>query len=501
MFLDFRNLFPVISINILNYLQFVPSVFKFINVLGFAATGFIIVLLFTYLFGRVYCSFLCPLGILQDLVSRFSKWAHKKKKYTFTKSLNWLRYAILVITILVLLSGSILLVNLLDPFGIFGRITVNLFRPVFITMNNLLVNILESFNSYLLFPYDILHYSWISISISFVFLVFIVWMAYKRGRLYCNTVCPVGALLSLLSRYSLLKIRMNELACTGCGLCEGDCKAECIDTENRWVDMSRCINCFNCFRACPEKGFEYSISHHISSKSNTHKISTSRRKFFLSITTALIGLTSIARAQIAKVIPDVKNTALIPEEKEFPVAPPGSISIDHFNSTCTACHLCIIECPAQVLQPSLTAYGLKGLLQPRMDYQTSYCNYDCTICTEICPSGALLNQSTDEKHTTQLGKAVFIKKNCIVFTEDTDCGACSEHCPTKAVDMVSFRSNLHIPDVDTDICVGCGACENICPTTPYKAIYVNGNPVHLKVEKPVEVEIEEQEILEEDFPF
>jgi ferredoxin len=146
-------------------------------------------------------------------------------------------------------------------------------------------------------------------------------------------------------------------------------------------------------------------------------------------------------------------------------------------------------------------YGLKGFLQPRMDYHTSYCDYDCTICTEICPSGALTKQDQKDKHTTQLGKAIFIKKNCIVFTEDTDCGACSEHCPTKAVNMVEFRSNLWIPDVDTDICVGCGACEHMCPTSPHKAIYVDGNPVHLKVEEPKEEEVEMEVDQEEDFPF
>ena len=138
-------------------------------------------------------------------------------------------------------------------------------------------------------------------------------------------------------------------------------------------------------------------------------------------------------------------------------------------------------------------------MQPRMNYHASFCNFDCVICSEICPTGALQPLIIEEKHVLQLGQVKFIKQNCIVFTEGTDCGACSEHCPTKAVKMRPYRRTLLLPVVDPDICVGCGACEYACPTDP-KSIYVEGNPVHLTADKP-EIETLEQLEADDDFPF
>jgi ferredoxin len=167
---------------------------------------------------------------------------------------------------------------------------------------------------------------------------------------------------------------------------------------------------------------------------------------------------------------------------------------------CTACHLCVSACPTQVLQPTYFLYGLTGFLQPRMDFITSFCNFECILCGEVCPTGAILPLIKEEKKLVQLGKSNFVKENCIVNTKNTACGACSEHCPTKAVNMVPFKDKLTIPEVNNKICVGCGACEYACPTDP-KSIYVEGNPVHLVAEKPKEVKIEEKIDYKEEFPF
>jgi ferredoxin len=136
-----------------------------------------------------------------------------------------------------------------------------------------------------------------------------------------------------------------------------------------------------------------------------------------------------------------------------------------------------------------------------MDYLTSFCNFDCNKCGQVCPTGAILPLTTEEKHVTQMGKAVFVRQNCVVYTDETDCGACSEHCPTKAVHMVPYKNGLVIPEVDQDICIGCGACEHPCPVeAPYKAIFVNGNPVQQIAKTP---EKGEKQIIDdtEDFPF
>jgi len=145
------------------------------------------------------------------------------------------------------------------------------------------------------------------------------------------------------------------------------------------------------------------------------------------------------------------------------------------------------------------------MLQPIMEYKKDYCNFECIICSEVCPTGAIEKILVDEKKLTQLGKAQFIKENCIVYTESTACGACSEHCPTKAVNMVPYTSEktgklLNIPEIKEEYCVGCGACEYACPTKPHKSIYVEGNPVHLLAKKPEEKKLIE-ELPQEDFPF
>ena len=137
---------------------------------------------------------------------------------------------------------------------------------------------------------------------------------------------------------------------------------------------------------------------------------------------------------------------------------------------------------------------------PVMKFSTEvFCNYDCTICGEVCPAGAIKLLNLEEKHKTQIGHVVFIKENCVVFTDETNCGACAEHCPTQAVRMIDYKNNLTIPETREQYCVGCGACESICPVEPFKAIHVEGNSVHKQADLPPQEEKVEIEI--DDFGF
>ena len=228
-----------------------------------------------------------------------------------------------------------------------------------------------------------------------------------------------------------------------------------------------------------------------------HKTDETRRKVIAGVILGLAGYGGITKAQEKAPVPQKATT--VKEEKTCPVAPPGAGSIEEFNKLCTACSLCITQCPNQVLVPAIMQYGLAGIMQPVMDFHKSFCTFNCTRCTEICPTNALKPLELEAKKLTQLGKVYFIKDNCIVKTEKTACGACSEACPTKAVYMVPYEGNLLIPETNVDICIGCGHCEYACPTVPYKAIYVDGNTVHVAAEKPV---IKEAEIsAPEEFPF
>jgi ferredoxin len=499
LFIDFTNAFSSAFVRGILFFQFIPSLIKFINLAGFLSVGFILVLILTFLFGRVYCSAFCPLGTLQDIVAFFSKKYMRRKAYKFSRPINWMRYSFLSATILFTFAGSLLLVNLLDPYSGFGKIVSNLFRPVYYGVNNLAVFLLERTNLYTLYPVKLKSYDWISFGFSMTLLILIVRLSVKKGRLYCNTVCPLGTFLGLISRVAVFKIRLDESLCNSCGACGAKCKSNCIDTKNKEVDFSRCVGCFNCLTVCPGNGVKFSFAYSgKDQKTNPveKQVGSDRRQFLLNSASLSLGVVALARDSFSQVVKGPK----IPVIKNYPVTPPGSLSIHHFHKNCTACHLCISACPTHVLQPSLTQYGWDGLFQPMMDYNASFCNFECVVCSGVCPTGAILPIAPEKKKLTQLGKTTFIKENCIVYTDETACGACSEHCPTKAVNMVDYKGKLKIPEVKQEICIGCGACEYACPTTP-KSIYVDGNPVHLEAEKPKEIKSETEVKPEDDFPF
>ncbi len=493
LFLDIYEKYANETVHEILFLQFVPSLLKFIGTLALGSIGFIIIIALSVFMGRIYCSTICPLGIMQDIVAWLAKKRSSKKFfYKKKKAHSALRYSLLVFTILALVAAFSTIVTLLDPYSNFGRIVTYLFRPFVVLINNGLAMLLQYFEVYSLHPVKLVATPWFIVLFTIIVFITVVYMSYKRGRLFCNTICPVGTFLGLLSKLSFLKIQFKPDNCTKCGKCIGTCKSECIDLKSFTIDHSRCVDCFNCLSVCEDSALTIiSGKSFISSTTNAP-----RRKTISTIATLIIGSKALADTKIKK-----GNTELLINKKDHPVSPPGSIGIKRFNDKCTGCGLCVAVCPTQVLQPAVSQYGLKGFMQPHMDYVSGYCNFDCRGCGQICPTGAILPISIEEKQLTQLGKAVFVKENCVVYTDGTDCGACSEHCPTKAVNMIPYEGKLLIPEVDQSICIGCGACEYPCPVeAPYKAIYVNGNAIHQAAEKPKEEEVTTSPV-EEDFPF
>ncbi len=495
-FIDIRQLIPEKYINILLYLQFIPSANKFINAGQVAATGFIAVIILTFLSGRTYCSFLCPLGILQDIISRIGgKFKKRFRRFGFKKPHTVLRYLLLAVTLVVTMIWGIYLLTLLDPFSIFGRIITYFGRPVAITLNNLLSNLFGRFDIYTFVHTPVAWFPLTAYILPAAFLILVFIMSFTKGRLFCNTLCPVGTFLGLIAKISILRIKFDDARCTKCGRCAIACKASCIDALNKEIDLSRCVSCFNCISSCNDKAIGYGIASFRKKLSATDE---SRRKAVLGSLFILLGLSYRSSGQ-EKTTPVPKKASTIREHKTSPVTPPGSTGISNFTSNCTACSLCIGVCPNNVIVPSVMEYGLAGMMQPHMDYHKGFCAYECIRCLEVCPTGALLPLQLEAKKLTQLGKSVFIEENCIVRTEKTACGACAESCPTKAVHMVPYEGTLVIPETTDDICIGCGHCEFACPTTPYKAIYVNGNTEHIAAKKPENTPSELT--LPDEFPF
>jgi ferredoxin-type protein NapF len=488
-FVDFREMIPVKWTDSILFLQFVPSVIKFITVPALVAAGFIFIILLTALFGRAYCSAICPLGILQDLFSWIAKRTRLIKRYKFSKALDYLRYPFLAIVIILVITGSLFLVNLLDPYSSFGRIFSDIIRPGVVFLNNGLAGLLEKVNVYFLFRMNLDLITWRVVFIPACTLVLIIWLSLYFGRLYCNTVCPVGTTLGLLSRVSLFKIKMDEATCTKCGKCSMVCKSTCINVKSLHVDFSRCVACYNCISVCSEGSIKYERS--FKKEVQPWPADISKRDFIgktLVYGAALAGFSKTVLGQVTAERP----AGRIANKKNFPVSPPGSMSLKHFHDRCTACHLCVSACPTGVLQPSFLEYGFTGMMQPRMDYAVEYCNFECTQCSEVCPTGAILPITVEDKKLEQLGRVIFIMEKCIVYTDNTACGSCAEHCPTQAVKMVSYKNGLTIPQTDTEICIGCGACEFACPVKPNTAIYIDGNEVHGVAKAPKVEDLHEE---------
>src|SRR5665647_80753 len=519
LFIDFRKSFSKDFYQWAVSLQFVPSLLKSITVPGVALVGLLVVLVLTLLFGRVYCSVLCPLGVLQDFISWISGKRNKKRRYKYHKAWTIGRYSLLVLVLLPLLFGSITMVTLLDPYSLFGRIATILFKPVVVVVNNVFAAGFAKADIYnWLYRYDMVPVHPAILIITTIFLAGIGYFAFKRGRLYCNAICPVGTFLGLISRFAIFKIKINKHNCTHCGRCSRVCKAECIEVKSQTIDYSRCVACYNCLTVCSDNAMTYNplsvrpfvmpegIEPKVAKKKDVSSPDSSKRNFLI---TSVIGIAALYGFKAPDSIPGVKKPKLIvpkpkgestvPEVKTSAVSPPGSRSVGRFNKICTGCSLCVSACPTKVLQPSFLEYGLIGVMQPHMAYHKGLCEFDCTLCSEVCPTGAIVPITMEAKHLLQIGQVHFEKKNCIVETEKTDCGACSEHCPTKAVHMIPY-GKLFIPEVDQKICVGCGACEYACPTTPFKAIYVNGNPIHLAAEKPKTIKAKNA-LKEGEFPF
>ena len=571
-------------------IQFLPAVLA----LNFVVIAILLVL--TLLFGRIYCSVICPLGIFQDCVSNLSsRRKGKKARFSYSKEIKWLRYGVLVLFVIALVAGLNALVALLAPYSAYGRMVQSLLAPVWQWGNNLLAWIAERQDSYAFVTKDVWLKSLPTLIVAAVTFVVVVALAWRNGRTYCNTICPVGTTLSFFSRFAMFRPVIDKSKCKSCHACERKCKAACIDVDNHKIDYSRCVDCFDCIDSCRLGALKYRFAwgrgvgsgstgaktpqnapvgskmtsdeskngQNRSSEVPASVASTSSapesvvrqgsptaevtdngkgvstidatspvaepvvrqgsptaevtdngkgvstidatspvaepveatdkgRRAFLVGGAAVIGgslLSSIPMRAEEEEIKDKKRDGgfaeVLPKKapnRKTPITPFGSESVEKFYKHCTACQLCVTVCPNNVLRPSSR---LEHLMQPEMSFEKGYCRPECVKCSEVCPAGAILKITPEEKTEWKVGTAGVDYDLCVVNRDGVSCGNCAHHCPVGAIRMVrknpDDEKSPRIPSVNEEKCIGCGACENLCPSRPISAITVNGYSVHHNV--------------------
>ena len=394
----FSGLVPLAAV-LMGRTQFVPALLR----LGIALP---ILLALTVVFGRFYCSVLCPLGLIQDLV----RWPFPRKKAVKFPNVRWLRLLVCGVALGLFGCGWATGFLWFDPYSVSGRIAGDFLWGGAVTLAALVV--------------------------------LTIW----KPRWFCNCLCPAGTILGAASRFGVFRLTVDE-KCVRCGMCLRNCPTGAIDLKTRTVDNERCVRCLACVAVCPSGAIEF----HRGQKSDLPEFS--RRKFLVNSGVFLIGCA--AGAALAKSGAARKFSA----PTRSPILPPGAGSIDRFAAKCTGCQLCVRNCPQKIIVPS--AKGGNGSVS--LDLSRGGCSYDCTRCSQVCPTGAIRALSLEEKRRTRIALAEFKPRNCLVFQKGVVCGRCAAACPTKAI---SLRKNGAPRPVNRKLCIGCGACQVVCPASP-----------------------------------
>ncbi|MCQ2165976.1 MAG: 4Fe-4S binding protein [Bacteroidales bacterium] len=457
LFMDWGGVFDK-ALGWLPRTQFYPAV------IGGSIAVAILIIVLTMVFGRVYCSVLCPWGLLQDGIYRIRTAGPKKRRFRmrYTKPCNAIRLGILAAFLAAVAFGFGSIAYLIEPYSNFGNLMGTLKGRTGLEV----------------------------MIVAAVTLVVLVLFVVKGGRAWCNTLCPVGTILGIFSRRSLFRPVINEEKCVSCGLCGKACRASCIDTENHVVDMSRCILCFDCLDNCKEGAIEYRWTAGAGSRGSVRRPSEepvakgseaaaggNSRRAFISAAALAVGTAALKAADGQGGIAVLQKK--VAPERSVPISPAGSSSVASFNRNCIGCQLCVSVCPNGVLSP---AVSFDNFMHPVMNYEKGFCRPECTACSNVCPTGAIRKISVEEKSSISIGHAVYNSFSCVVNTDGVSCGNCARHCPSGAITMVQnmfgSKPDLLVPSINTEKCIGCGSCEYVCPARPVSAIYVEGNEVH-----------------------
>ena len=412
--------------------------------------------------GRFFCGWICPMGSCQHLASSVftgpdKKIQYKKNNYSDAHKVKY----IILIVFLVSACFGVILSGYFDPISLMTRFSVTIIVPLL----------------------DVFLHKGISQTVAFqasfitaLIFVSVFFLNIYSPRFWCRNICPMGALLSVFSLNPVWRMSRDRDKCIDCGLCHQNCQGGCeIDRD---FMPSECLMCMNCIDLCPVGAIDFKSC---PSKQDADKTAGLRRGLVFNrrdfVTSGLLALVS------AGTLKNFKNI----QERGFPkrIRPPGALLEKDFLARCIRCGQCLKVCPTNVIQGALTETDPEGLWTPVLNMQYGFCQYDCNLCSQVCPTGAIKNISVVEKHEAgygRIGTAFVDRSRCLPWSFGRTCLVCQEVCPVSPKAIYQQKRKfmpepgktkwLDMPYVKPELCIGCGICENKCPVQDKPAVRV-----------------------------
>ncbi len=427
----------------------------------------------TFIFGRVVCGWVCPLGSVHQFFSFvFKKAKLLKPKINTDSRLAWKYY--LLIFILVGTLFSLDLVGIFDPLSLLYRSFSVAVLPALSHSFEAALSLLYQVN--LSFLADGLAQFFENLTLNatflqgfFIGLIFIgiLLLNLSRERFWCRYLCPLGAFLALISRWNILKLKIDPQRCIECNLCNIHCETQASPfPEEKWRSPE-CDYCFTCSSICPTSAIGFPLQY---GPEKIESVNLDRRKLIFSSILAVVAV------PFFRLSPSWKRSS--PKL----IRPPGALPEKKFLQKCVKCGECMKACPTNALQPATTEAGPEGIWTPVLVPKIGYCEYYCSLCSQVCPTGAIRALTVPEKLKVKIGLAWVNKNRCIPYFLGTPCIVCEEHCPTSPKAIKLVKTEVRRPDgtiktpaapvINTDLCIGCGICENKCPVVDKPAIFI-----------------------------
>ena len=435
----------------------------------------LLMLALTFILGRFYCGWVCPLGTCIDYAGFFGKSANRAKNRPLKA-----RYAkFFILGIIALLAAfGIQTAWFLDPMVIMARfVSLNLIPAATSLFNGIFVFSIKAFGLYAGPVYDLYNslktsvlginvYFFAHSLVIFVFFVLVLAAALFISRAWCRFVCPLGAFYAIAAKFALLERRVTK-GCTSCALCHKVCRMGAIKPDVSYI-KGECVLCMDCVYICPEGVTEFTWKNkkRVNEQINSQQGGITRWQFLLFLMAAFFVMGSKFDGLFGR-----------KEPKRGVIRPPGAIPEEHFKERCIRCGNCMKVCPTNALQPVFFKSGPDGIWTPELVPEIGWCEYNCNLCGQVCPTGAIKKLPLEKKQYEKMGLAEVSRTTCFAWGQKTDCMVCEEHCPipSKAIkaeiEMIGTHA-LKKPVVDPNLCIGCGICQNKCPQRPERAIKV-----------------------------